>query len=240
MKYLKISFCFIIMVCIYTCDQWITYSSQNGNNVISIQVQLKDENPNNIEIKEGVSLYLEGTSYTTKTDSLGWATLTNLPDGIYNIIASYEDYISTKWLNCELKNDTFKTVFSMSKLPSFEVKAINVYPSVDSIYFEGYISNSNNYKRNVSIFFSMDSTVSINNSRFGLGGYVNPLDSSFHFSDHGVPIKLNGFPDSGMVVYCAAYGLGGGSFIFDTKDGNYSCDRMDYSPNVFKIKFIMP
>jgi len=224
----------------YVCDQGITESSNNTKGIISIQVQIMDENPKIINLREGVSLYLEGTSYIATTDSTGWATLTNIPFGTYNIIASYEDYLPTKWLNYDFKADTFKTVFSLSKLPSFEVKTINVYPSSDSIYFDGFISNSDNHKRNVFIYFGIDSTVSINNSRFGLGGYVNPLDSSFHFSDHGVPIKLNGFPDSGMVVYCAAYGLGGGSYIYDTKDGNYSCDRMDYSTNVFKTKFVMP
>ncbi len=237
-RYHIVSILIIVPLILFSCKDNSVNSDIGKKGVMMIQISLWDENPDLVVLKEGVSLSLEGTSFTAMTDSSGTAILKDIPSGVYTIVASYPGYISTKWMNYNLESDTLRTFLSISKLPTFSVKTLNIVTSNDSISFSGQVSNAVNYKRLVMVYLGKDSTASNVNWQYGLGVYVNALDSTFHFSDAGVPIKLNGFPISGMKVYTASYGMGGGSYIYNHSSGHTI--RVDVSTVVNKSNFVMP
>jgi len=228
----------VISMVLFSCKDNSTNADLGKTTTVIIQISLADENPYLLDVKSGVSLSLEGTSFVATTDSLGYAILKGVPFGIHNIVASYPGYVTTKWLNFNFETDTMRTFLSISKLPRFNVKTLNIITNKDSIYFSGQISDVANYERLVTIYFGKDSTVSNENWQFGLGKYVKPMDSTFQLSDFGVSLKLNGFPTSGMKVYVAAYGMGGGSYIFNSQSTHPY--RMDVSEIVYKSNFLMP
>ncbi len=203
------------------------------------QVSLRHESPYDIRSGLGVTVSLDGTSYSTMADSQGWWNLRGIPAGRYNIAFTKADYVTTRYLNFDFKPDTTVTYSSLGKVPSFNITSITTQASPEKFTVTGKLSNVAPYVRIAWVYFYSDSTVS--NQRFlcALGSSeIPPLASEFAFSESFVLLRLSGFSTSGMRVYMAAYGTCGGSWVHDFAAGTGY--ETDVSPIAAKADFVMP
>lgn len=192
----------------------------------------------------GFNITVEGTSYSTTTDTSGKWIFAGLPEGKYVISFSKPGYSAYKLVYATVtKDDTTDYPVYMYKLTSARLSNVSYSLSASQVTF--------NYKLNVNqlrqyyirFFFSPDSTVGTPLSNYAFTEYELLLDvyDTVSVRNHYVDIvtlKSNGFT-SGQRVYC--YGNVGyiNQYYNDTITGHRIYNSLSAFPSA-KLSFILP
>ncbi len=91
----------MVAVSFYGCSEDPVASNSNNSGLGTLvgKVYIYDAFANWVPNQTGVTVTLEGTSYTTTSDSTGIWTITNIPSGTYVVVYSKSGYVSKKVFN---------------------------------------------------------------------------------------------------------------------------------------------
>ncbi len=229
-----------ISVVLFSCKDNSTTPSESKHVVIAGRVSLIANDETGIWVDHsGIVVSLDSTAYAATTDSFGNWHLSIVLAGTYNVSVSRSNYITSRIIGFDFTRDSTFFFSSIGTLPSFNVTDVSESVNGDTMIFAGSLSNTSPYTRKVMVCLGFDSTVSNEQSRFGVGREdIAPSSSTFRVWLSTATVKANGFPTAGMKVYVAAYGYVRGSdvYSFPTNSGY----TLSVSPIPARSTFIMP
>ena len=172
-------------------------------------VNLYDEGTSQIE-NSGMTVKLEGTSFSVTTDIQGDFTLTNVPFGTYTITYEKAGFGTFKKFNLAHTNTGSSTIISetpsIGEMSSTEITNLSVTTNPSNIIISATTNPAGNNanRRYVRYFLSENANVSNEDYRFysqGLISQINPYDINLSQDD----LISAGFT-TGQTVYIKVYG----------------------------------
>lgn len=172
-------------------------------------VNLYDEGTSQIE-NSGMTVKLEGTSFSVTTDIQGDFTLTNVPFGTYTITYEKAGFGTFKKFNLAHTNTGSSTIISetpsIGEMSSTEITNLSVTANPSNIIISATTNPAGNNanRRYVRYFLSENANVSNEDYRFysqGLISQINPYDINLSQDD----LISAGFT-TGQTVYIKVYG----------------------------------
>ncbi len=188
-------------------------------------VRITDIDKLEVSDRSGVTVQLEGTSYSTTTDANGKWLLEDVAPGVYTVNYTSSGYSEIKQLNTQFvgNGDLFLGYTDMYEIPSFTITdlAVNYNPDTEHYEFVGHISENIPVEkfRWATIVYSTDPnsdfkatlqsivgglTIDTKTAGTKITGYVTQaiLAGSGVAPTTGIP--------SGTTIYFKAYPLGSG------------------------------
>ncbi len=194
---------------------------------------------NPVTDRAGFRVQLDGTPYFALSDTAGVARMYSIISGTYDIRISKPGFVDMQFIGWDLRQDSCGLSTGIGQAPDFGVTSLAFESATESsILIRGTLTKPAPGERSAVAYFGLDSSVSNLNSVCDFPiGHIQAYSTSFSLVVSPSVLREKGLDRPGTRVYVAAYGVGGGSYIYDWP--RETLVRTDVSPEAGRTSFIM-